>query len=130
MTQDVAKSLKEKLGFDPGMSTYFAHAPAEYFDQLGHRTYTHRPDDDGTYQFIHAFFTKKEDLEASAWVLTSKLADDGMLWVSWPKKASGAESDISEQDLRDTLLPQGVVDVKVCSVTDVWSGLKFVWRKQ
>lgn len=81
-------SLAETLGLKPGMSTYFAHAPAEYFDLLGMRTYTHRPDEDGTYQFIHAFFSEKEQLEASFGILASKLADDGVLWISAPKNSS------------------------------------------
>lgn len=122
------KSLQEKLGFKDGMSTYFAHAPAEYFEALGHRTFTHRPDEDGMYDFIHAFFTEKEQMSASSQILVSKLADRGALWISWPKKSSGESTDISEQDLRDIFLPLGVVDTKVCAVTDVWSGLKFVWR--
>lgn len=124
------KSLKEKLGLADGMSTFFSHAPTEYFEALGQRHLTHRPDDDGVFDFIHAFFTDKAQLEASGSILTSKLADKGMLWVSWPKKTSGVKTDIAEQDLRDVFLPLGVVDNKVCSVTDVWSGLKFVWRRE
>lgn len=77
-------NLASILGLKPGMTTYFAHAPAEYFDLLGHRTYTHRPDEDGTYQFIHAFFTEKDQLEASFGIFASKLADDGIFWVSIP----------------------------------------------
>lgn len=78
-------NLSETLGLKSGISTYFAHAPAEYFDLLGHKTYTYRPDEDGTYQFIHAFFTEKDQLEASFGILASKLADDGVLWISTPK---------------------------------------------
>lgn len=123
------KSLKDKLGLKAEMSTHFSHAPSEYFEALGGSVYSHRPDDDGTYDFIHAFFTEKAQLEASAPILVSKLSDHGMLWVSWPKQSSRVKTDIAEQDLRDILLPLGVVDTKVCAVTDVWSGLKFVWRK-
>lgn len=79
--------LANTLGLKPGMTTYFAHAPAEYFDLLGHRTYTHRPDEDGTYQFIHAFFTERSQLEASLGILASKLADDGLFWISVPKSS-------------------------------------------
>lgn len=129
MSDNSDKPLADKLGFREGVSTYFAHAPAEYFAALGHRTITHRPDEDGMYDFIHAFFTEKEQLEASSQILVSKLSDHGMLWISWPRKASGVATDISEQDLRDIFLPLGVVDTKVVSVTVVWSGLKFVWRK-
>lgn len=86
--------LSEILGLKPEMSTYFAHAPAEYFDLLGHRTYTHRPDEDGTYQFIHAFFSEKDQLEASFGILASKLADDGVLWVSFPKENSEIDKNL------------------------------------
>lgn len=122
------QSLKSKLGLKDGMSTFFSHAPPEYFEALGQRHLTFRPDDDGVFEFIHAFFTEKVQLEASSHILTSKLADKGMLWISWPKAALGEKTDITDQDLRDVLLPLGVVDVKVCAVTEVWSGLKFVWR--
>jgi len=154
MTGYSEKSLPEKLGLKDGMSTFFSHAPTEYFEALGQRHLTFRPDDDGVFEFIHAFFTDKVQLEASSSILVSKLADNGMLWVSWPrsrssndksvdlqtdktlegsqrgrpKKTSNLKTDISEQDLRDILLPLGVVDTKVCAVTEVWSGLKFVWR--
>lgn len=80
--------LSEILGLKPEMSTYFAHAPAEYFDLLGHKTFTYRPDEDGTYQFIHAFFTERDQLEASFGILASKLADDGVLWISTPKSST------------------------------------------
>lgn len=124
------KSLKEKLGLKDEMSTFFSHAPTEFFDALGQRHLTFRPDDDGVFEYIHAFFIDKDQLEASSQVLVSKLADDGMLWISWPKKSSGTQTDITEQVLRDILLPLGVVDTKVCAVTEVWSGLKFVWRRE
>lgn len=129
MASNSDKSLKEKLGLKDGMSTHFSHSPSEYFEALGGNVYSHRPDDDGAYDFIHAFFTEKEQLFASSQILVSKLADNGMLWISWPKPSSGVKTDIIEQDLRDILLPLGVVDTKVCAVTDVWSGLKFVWCK-
>jgi hypothetical protein len=56
------------------------------------------------------------------------LASTAMLWISWPKKSSRVETDITEGTLREVVLPLGLVDVKVCAVTEVWSGLKFVWR--
>lgn len=122
-------SLRAELGLKPGMSTYFSHAPAEYFNLIGHHTYTHRPDDDGTYEFMHAFFKSKTDLEASAWVLTSKLADDGVLWVSWPSIPSENENSLTEQIIRETLSRHGVVDTKSCRLDNYWSALKFVWRE-
>jgi hypothetical protein len=60
--------------------------------------------------------------------LAKLLAPAGMLWVSWPKKSSGVATDVSENIVREIGLEAGLVDVKVCAVTDVWSGLKFVRR--
>ena len=57
------------------------------------------------------------------------IVPDGMIWVSWPKKASGVPTDLSDVVVRDTALPLGLVDVKVCAVDATWSGLKFVVRK-
>ncbi len=124
------KSLKDKLGLKEGMSTLFLKAPADYFSVLNFRQSPYN-DVDGEYDFIHAFYTSKDDLSSYADILLSKLSDNGMLWISWPKLSAQKDisSNITEQDLRDILLPRGVVDVKVCAVTDVWSGLKFVWRK-
>jgi len=75
------------------------------------------------------FFTKsRAELSANFSRLSSKLAPAGMLWIAWPKKASGVETDLSDYVVRDTGLEAGLVDVKVCAVNDVWSGLKFVIR--
>jgi hypothetical protein len=60
--------------------------------------------------------------------LAQKLAKNGMLWISWPKKSSGVVTDLSENIIRDIGLDAGLVDVKVCAVNDIWSGLKFVYR--
>ena len=129
MTGYSDKSLKDKLGLKEGMSSHFSHAPVEYFEELGLRAAPNRgADEDGVYDFIHAFL-RKSSAEASSHILVSKLAEGGFLWVSWPKQTSGVKTDITEQDLRDVLLPLGVVDNKVCAVSDIWSGLKFVWRR-
>jgi len=60
--------------------------------------------------------------------LARKLSPNGMLWIAWPKKASGVATDLSENPIRDIGLDAGLVDVKVCAVNNVWSGLKFVYR--
>src|SRR5438046_7972058 len=60
--------------------------------------------------------------------LARKLTDNGMLWISWPKKASGVATDLSDNSVRQIGLDAGLVDVKVCAVNDIWSGLKFVYR--
>lgn len=77
---------------------------------------------------VHLFVTTQAQLHKLAPAAMKALVDNGMLWVSWPKKASGVPTDITEQTLRDLLLPTGWVDTKVCAVDETWSGLKFVRR--
>jgi hypothetical protein len=79
--------------------------------------------------FLHVFTASRTELDH---VLTSarhRIASDGVVWVSWPKKSSKVPTDITEDTIRDIALPLGFVDVKVCAVTEVWSGLKLVIRK-
>lgn len=77
----------------------------------------------------HIFVVKRVDLEARLAQLMPLLDRSGFVWVSWPKKASGVPSDITEDVIRDVALPMGLVDVKVCAVDQTWSGLKLVIRK-
>jgi len=79
---------------------------------------------------IVAFVRTPADLAAVAATLPKSIHPDGALWIAWPRKAGGHRSDITEQLLRDTLLPIGVVDTKVAAIDRDWSGLKFVWRKE
>jgi len=78
----------------------------------------------------HIFVTSRGELEAKLHQLLPLLDRAGMIWVSWPKKASKVPTDITEDVIRDVALPMHLVDVKVCSVDDIWSGLKLVIRKQ
>lgn len=78
----------------------------------------------------HVFVTKRADLEPKLHRLMPLLDRGGMIWVSWPKKASNVPTDISEDVIRDVALPMGLVDVKVCAVDPTWSGLKLVIRRQ
>ena len=77
----------------------------------------------------HIFVTERADLDAKLNQLMPMLDRAGFVWVSWPKKASKTPTDIIEDVIRDVALPMGLVDVKVCSVDDIWSGLKLVIRK-
>ena len=79
---------------------------------------------------VHIFVDKKADLAALLPDLRKKLKSDVALWVSWPKKAAKVPTDITEDTIRDLALPLGFVDVKVCAVSEVWSGLKLVVRKE
>ena len=81
-------------------------------------------------RFVHLFVTKRADLEKRLAALRSKLDDAGVLWVSWPKKASGVPTDVTENTIREVALPLGYVDVKVCAVDDTWSGLKLMIRRE
>ncbi len=76
------------------------------------------------------FTTKRAELEDVLTRTLSTMARGGMIWVSWPKKASKVPSEITEDTIRDVALPMGLVDVKVCAVNDIWSGLKLVIRKE
>ena len=77
----------------------------------------------------HVFSTRRADLEQRLERLRTSLHPDATIWVSWPKKASKVPTDITEDVIRVVALPMGFVDVKVCAVSDVWSGLKLVVRK-
>jgi hypothetical protein len=76
--------------------------------------------------FIFLFAKSRAALEADLWPAAQALAPAGMLWISWPKKSSGVATDLTEDYIRQSGLEAGLVDIKVCAVTEVWSGLKFV----
>ena len=77
----------------------------------------------------HIFVTERAELDSKVRALLPLLAPDGSLWVSWPKKASKVETDITEDTIREIALPMGLVDIKVCAVDGTWSGLKLVLRQ-
>jgi hypothetical protein len=134
MTQDKGdKTLPAKLGIEPGMTVTLLNAP-NYFDfDLGDL-----PDDvevnrdsDATPSDIYLIFADRSDeaQRAFEWVVTS-LPPDGAIWFAWPKKSSDKQSDLDENALRELFLPSGMVDNKVCSIDETWSGLRFVVRKE
>ena len=79
--------------------------------------------------FVHLFVTSRATLAKWLGRLRATLPPDGVVWISWPKRASGVVTDITEDVIREVALPQGFVDVKVCAVDDTWSGLKLVIRR-
>lgn len=81
-------------------------------------------------RFVHLFSTARADLAKRLHQLRGTLAQDGVVWVSWPKRAAKIETDITEDTIRSVALPLGFVDVKVCAVDDTWSGLKLVIRRE
>jgi len=80
--------------------------------------------------FVHLFVTERRTLEKELKRLRKLLADAGVLWISWPKKASGVATNVTEDVIRDICLPLGFVDVKVCAVDETWSGLKLMIRRE
>jgi len=79
---------------------------------------------------VHVFSTDRKELEAFLAGCRSKLRPNAVVWVSWPKKAAKVPTEVTEDIIREVALPLGYVDVKVCAVTDIWSGLKLVVRKE
>ena len=84
---------------------------------------------DGRTDLIHLFATRTAALAHALTAARRAMRVDAVIWVSWPKKVSGVDTDISENEVRALALPLGLVDVKVCAVDDTWSGLKLVLRK-
>lgn len=124
------RSLVDKLGIKPGTTIAILNAPKGYDRTLGKlpMPVNRVPGVAGRLDFIQFFTKEKRDLERRFGALACALAPAGMLWISWPKKASGMPTDLTEDVLRAIGLAHGLVDVKVAAVDEVWSGLKFVRR--
>ncbi len=122
--------LDRKLGIKPGMALAILGAPAGYAKTLGKLPpgvttgTTLRKD----MAFVHFFTSSKAELTRRMPALVKAIAPSGRIWISWPKKSSKVPSDLSENDIRDIALANGVVDVKVCAVDETWSGLMLVRR--
>jgi hypothetical protein len=122
--------LAKKLGFADGVSVYALAMPASVKAEIGQTAkpkFVTKPAKDQP--VAHVFATKAKALEAELTKLRPLLASNGMIWVSWPKKAAKVDTDITEDTIRKIALPMGYVDVKVCAVDETWSGLKLVIRK-
>ncbi len=123
-------SLVKKLGIKPGFKIRFVDPPEHYFDLL-----EGLPADIVVFEepasgvdFIHYFTKQAANLERDLPVLRKEIVPNGTIWISWPKKASKVLTDVTEDVIRNLALPVGLVDVKVCPVDAVWSGLKLVIR--
>ena len=120
--------LPKKLGIKDGFRVVLLNMPSDVRSELRDALTPCRITKDltGPLDFIYLFSKSRLELEREMKRAGKALAPAGMLWISWPKKSSGVASDLTEDIIRDTGLALGLVDVKVCAVTDVWSGLKFV----
>ena len=116
--------LAKKLGIGEDTRVVAKGAPRGYLPGLHFQTRVSARTD-----VVHVFHDRAARLGADLVKLRKTIRDDAAVWVSWPKKASGWETDITEDTIRALALPLGFVDVKVCAVDDTWSGLKLVIRK-
>ena len=122
--------LARKLGIKEGQTVVTIGAPRDYASWLGDLPLGARitSRQSATPGAVHVFATTRSDLTKTLRSLRRSLAQTGYVWVSWPKRTSGVATDITEDVIREVALPLGFVDVKVCAVTEVWSGLKLVIR--
>lgn len=122
--------LAKKLSLKPGQRAWWDGIPGSVAKEIGDSGVVLLPLPEPPIDAGHIFVTCRADMEAKIVMLRPLLAPTGFLWVSWPKKASKVQTDISEDVIRATILPTtDLVDVKVCAVDAVWSGLKLMIRK-
>lgn len=123
--------LPKKLGLKAHEHVVLISAPKNYAELLGEIplgiVFSERMKAGG--RFVHLFATKRSELQKKLATLRKQLADDGTLWVSWPKKSAGVSTDVTEDVIRAVALPLGLVDIKVCAVDETWSGLKLMVRR-
>ena len=126
------KPLAAKLGIKADSEIYLAGAPEDYLQLIA-------PLPDGAEvssrlskktSLVHLFTSRKSELARALQSYRTKLDPNAVVWISWPKKSSKVPTDITEDTVREVALPLGFVDIKVCAVTEVWSGLKLVVRKE
>jgi hypothetical protein len=124
--------LTKKLGIKDGGRLFVSSAPPNYRSLL-----EPLPDDvkmvsrlDQSVDLAHLFTVRRTELQKLLRRAVRQIRADAAIWVSWPKKASKVPTDITEDTIRAVALPMGLVDIKVCAVDDVWSGLKLVIRKE
>jgi hypothetical protein len=120
--------LAKKLGIKEGNKISLLNKPDYYFS-----LFTDFPDDvsintrgNEKYNFVHYFVKQEKQLQKDIRKLRDSIEPNGMIWISWPKKASKVETDLTEDVIRNLALKNGLVDVKVCAVDEIWSGLKLV----
>ncbi len=124
--------LAKKLGIVAGSTIFLADAPKNYMELVaplpeGVRVVLKI---DRETDIVHIFSAERARLATALRATLERLKPDGTIWVSWPKKSSKVPTDITEDTIREVALPMELVDIKVCAVDEVWSGLKLVVRKR
>ena len=124
--------LPRKLGIKPGTTLAILDAPPGFDATLGELPDGVRHADDGedSVDVLVAFHISRETLDAMFLTQARRIVPNGGYWIAWPKRSSGVPTDITEDVLREVILPAGLVDNKVCAIDETWSGLRFVVRKE
>jgi len=124
--------LAKKLGIGANTRIYTINAPEKYIQLLEPvpRGVSFQAKVNESTDVVHVFVDRKSELSKELAELRKKIRGNALVWVSWPKKSSKVPTDITDDTVREVALPLGFVDVKVCAVTEVWSGLKLVVRKE
>jgi hypothetical protein len=126
------KPLAEKLGIKAGCRIFVDQAPENYpklVEPLPEGV-TIVPRLADKVDIVHIFGSEAKELAKKLKQFKKSIVENGMIWVSWPKKSAGVPTDVTEDVIREVALPLGLVDVKVCAVDEVWSGLKLVIRRE
>lgn len=120
--------LYKKLGFKESFIVQLINPPANYFALFTElpENINFQPDPNTLKDCIHFFTKEAEELDDQLKVLPHQIKQNGMIWVSWPKKSSKVPTDVTEDIIRDCALRNGLVDIKVCAVNQIWSALKLV----
>jgi hypothetical protein len=121
--------LPKKLGIVEDSTIVFINAPLGVVDGLPPGV-TVKRQVRGTADVVVSFFTRRRDFEGRVDSLAKMIFPAGGLWVAWPKRASGRETDMHEGVVREVALPLGLVDNKVCAIDETWTGLRVVWRRE
>jgi hypothetical protein len=124
-----ATPLATKLGIKEGTTLALVGAPDDVLDELPPRVRV-KHQARGSADVVVAFFTRRVEFERRFAALATMVFPTGGLWIAWPKRASGIETDMTDHVAREVGLPTGLVDNKVCAVDARWTGLRFVWRRQ
>jgi hypothetical protein len=122
--------LIKKLGLKEGMKVSLVNAPKDYMKMLECDISAQLINKIAEADLVHVFATSRRELEKDFLKIVTEAKNNLIIWISWHKKSSGLKTDITEDVIREIILPAGWVDIKVCAVSDIWSALKIVKRKQ
>lgn len=118
--------LAKKLGIKSGFEIKLVNAPDYYFSLFTDLPADLKMESDKDLDFVHFFTKSEEEYTNTLPLLKAQIKPNGIVWISWPKKASKVATDITEEKIRNYAIKTGLVDIKVCAVDEIWSGLKLV----